>query len=152
MSEFLPVQNLADTSVLIYNSVEINDMNQAYRQLASRLIEAATKDGKLNLDMLRTQSNVVAAALAEGDSNTRRATSYHMSALTIATREVLGIIPKDQWQNVSGDELTSVMKLAGNLPEKEPEPTHGLTCTSPRGHINPNLPLGDQRVKCAVHR
>lgn len=144
-------------------------MSDYERKLADELIKKSTVDGKLDFNLLRTNTNDKAKEVMQNDGSYREMRDanqlgalreFYMARLTVATREVLGIIPQANWDHTDGrDDLTKLLQKTSSLvlnivsgpPLKEAEfhPTHGLTCTVP-GAIDPKKSLAQQGVVCST--
>ncbi len=135
-------------------------MGRELRQLADKLIMESTTDGKLDLKKLQRLSNEhvhqtavqdrhISAMTRDGTLEARK--NLLMDRLTIATREVLGIIPKEKWSdNDSEPLLIAWFKWATNPAEQPPK--NGLECHAPEGvslgDISVRESLASKGVKC----
>jgi hypothetical protein len=83
-------------------------MSRSERETMYRLIVQSTEDGTLNLDDLRRRTDAEAERRASNDSSAGRGIPFsdikdhYRDRLTIATREVLGLIPRNQWEGGAG--------------------------------------------------
>jgi len=134
-------------------------VGEELRKIADQLIQASTVDGQLDLKRLQRLSNDHIDKAVLNDPNFATITRVKevrirknelMDHLTVATREVLGIIPKEQWNQDNGNVLASMFKQVFGAAEQPPQ--HGLVCQAPEGvslgNISPHESLGGKGVKC----
>lgn len=134
-------------------------MNREYREIAAGLIKSSIHDGQLDLAMLATLTNNWAREQVNKDPNMSVMTANGLvgqrqndlaSRVTVATREVLGIIPKESWQNRG-----SIFNMLNFSPEPDYMKNLGLAaCTREGqqglGEIDPSKSLRNQGVVCRV--
>ena len=131
--------------------------NDFYRATADRLVKESTVNGTLDFDRLRAATLREARkevfdshGIDAAKGNVKPLVDEQISNLTLATREVLGIVPQNKWRHDARDTLSNAVESALHI-GGETQPTHGLACTQ-AGHeigaVSPNLPLAKQNVVC----
>ncbi len=110
-------------------------MSNYFRWVANELVKGSIADGKLDLEKLYARTLEWANKEAQGGA---RDADYYAEQLTVATREVLGLVPKAQWRKATGWERVE------EILDDAPVIDHGLQPSRVPQQYDPNKTLREQ--------
>jgi hypothetical protein len=138
------------------------ESSNSYRVLADRLLKESTVNGKLDLDTLRFNTKEAAQKIVFSmhgiDLSTRHGGVADLVAdqidnITLATREMLGIVPQSEWKHSARDALSNLVERIATALSGDVKPTHGLVCKQggkETGYVDPAQSLASQNISCSI--